>query len=139
MEIPEITLPLLVSLWGAALSSILALIKIIEVWGSRFKIEISYMFRSDPDYGNEISIQNLSGKSVLLTYMELFYKKDGIWPFKESISLWSPEDELITSKIESQSSKSFCFAQGDHFTTEGKTIYIRLYFAGKKEIVKKVG
>jgi hypothetical protein len=139
MEFPEITLPLLLSLWGAALSSILALIKITEVWGNRFKIEISYMFRSDPDYGNDVSIQNLSGKPVLLNYMELFYKNDGLWPFKKSFPLWSPEDELITSKIDSQSSKSFCFAQGEHFITEGKTIYVRLYFAGNREIVKKVG
>tara|TARA_R110000851_G_C13083120_1_gene565998 strand:- start:1265 stop:1684 length:420 start_codon:yes stop_codon:yes gene_type:complete len=139
MELPEITLPLILSLWGAVLSSILGLIKIKEAWSNRFKIEIISMFRSDPDYGNDIVIQNLSGKAVLLNYMELFYKKDGFLPFKKEIELWSPEDELLNSKIESQSNKPFTFALGDHFTTESKTIYVRLYFAGNKEIVKKVG
>lgn len=139
MELPEITLPLILSLWGAVLSSILGLIKIKEAWSSRFKIEISSMLRSDPEYGNDIVIQNLSGKAVLLNYMELFYKKDGLLPFKKEIELWSPEDELLSSKIDSQSSKSFHFSRGDHFTTQGKTIYVRLYFAGNKEIVKKVG
>jgi hypothetical protein len=139
MEFPEVTLPLLLSLWGAVISSALALIKIKEALGNRFKIKISYVFRSDPDYGNDISIQNLSGNSVLLDYMELFYKENGLWPFKKTSHIWSPEDELIDSTITSQSSKFFHFAGGDHFTTKGKTVYVRLYFAGNKKIVKKVG
>jgi len=138
MELPEITLPLILSAWGAILSSILAFIKIAEALDNRFKIGTDYMFRGDPDLGNEICIQNLSGKPVLLTYMELFYKKESWLPFKKKYELWSPEDELLNSKIESHSSKTFNFARGDHFSTNERIIYARIYFAGDKKVIVKI-
>jgi hypothetical protein len=138
MELSEITLPLILSAWGAILSSILAFIKIAEALGNRFKIGTDYMFRGDPGSGNEISIQNLSGKPVLLTYIQLFYKKESWFPFQKKYELWSPEDELLNSKIESNSSKTFNFTRGDYFSTNDRIIYARLYFAGDKKIIKRI-
>jgi hypothetical protein len=120
------------------LSSILAFIKVSEALTNRFKIGTDYIFRSDPNYGNDISIHNLSGKPVLLTYMEIFYEKDSWLPFKKKHELWSPEYELLNSKIESHSSKTFCLARGDHFSTNGRTIYARLYFAGDRKVIKRI-
>ncbi|WP_156139400.1 hypothetical protein [Aeromonas diversa] len=133
-------LPTVLSVWGALLSTTLAFLRVKEYWSGRFKIELNYVFRSDPVSGNEISVQNLSGKPVLLNYMDLFYHKKGWWPLiKEDKELWSPEDELINQKIDPHSEKTFCFARGDHFCHKDKVIYARLYFAGRKVMVQRVG
>jgi hypothetical protein len=72
--------------WGAVVSTILAFIKIKDAWNNRFQIDIIAVFRDNADYGHEISIQNLSGKPVLLNDIELFYKNKGFWPFKKILS-----------------------------------------------------
>ena len=64
-----------IALWGAGLSTTLALIKIWELWSSRRRIEISYGFDGRPDVGNEIIIRNLSDKPMIVTYWELLFCK----------------------------------------------------------------
>ena len=130
-------IPLLLSLWGAVLSTTLAFLKLRELWNQRFKIKTNHVFRSDPYEGNEIHIQNLSSKPVLLEYMVLFYKK-GSWWKTEKKRIWSPEDSILNFKIEPFSAKSFNFTEFEHFSWKGKTIYAKLSFAGRKEIVKKI-
>ena len=60
------------ALWGAGLSSVLALIKMWELWSRRSRIEVSYGFSSGPG-GNDIIIRNLSDKPMILTYWELLF------------------------------------------------------------------
>ena len=50
----KIDLPLIIALWGAILSTVLGLIKIRDAWRNRFKIDISHVFRGDPEIGNDI-------------------------------------------------------------------------------------
>ncbi|MCU8116142.1 hypothetical protein M2H36_21440 [Vibrio vulnificus] len=135
----SIDLSVLLSIWGAVLSTVLAFLKIKEVYNNRFKVGTSHVFRSDEEYGNEISIQNLSSTPILLNYMEVYYRPKGFlsW-FKTPKQIWSPEDEILNDRIEPHSGVTFSFIHGDHFTWENRKIYVRLYFAGKKAFEKCV-
>ena len=126
----------LLSLWGAILSSILSILKLIEYWNNRFQINISPILRGDINMGHDISIQNLSSKPVLLEYMEVFTKK-GKWPFQKEQCFWSPEDSFLNARIE-PADVVYNFSKGDYFGRNYKPIYLRLYFVGKKPITKKI-
>ena len=127
----EITL--LLAIWGSVLSTALAGFKIFEYWNNRFKIEVSPLFRGAPELGHDISIKNLSPKPVLLEHMELYRKKGD-----EIVNLWSPEDSFINARIEPYGNKVFNFSEGDYFGWNAGEVYVRLWFAGKKEITRKI-
>ncbi len=133
----ELEISLLLGIWGALLSTILFVLKLYEVWGQRFQIEVSSITRSCVDLGHDISIKNLSSKPVLLEYLELYSKKR--WhPFSKHSYIWSPEDSWLDARIEPFGKKVYNFNQGDYFSLSGKKVYIRLHFAGRKPFVKKV-
>ncbi len=69
------------ALWGAVLSSCLAIVKFWEMWRDRVRLDIGYSFSSNPDIANSIIIRNLSSKSVIVTFVGLgfFEKKNGRW------------------------------------------------------------
>ena len=135
----EIDWSLTIAVWGAVLSTLLAVPKLYEFWSNRFQIDVSHVFRGDPEMGNEIHIRNLSGKPIILEYLELYYQQ-GHWPRRKMNYFWSPEDSLLNLKIESADNKVLTFCKADHFSWgSGRRIYVRLYFVGKKPIVKKLG
>jgi len=127
------------ALWGAVLSTVLAIIKIYELWRDRFRIEVSYSFTSDRNRGNKVFIRNLSSKAVILSYWELMDLEKS-WPLKQFHSFSSPEDEAQDVRIDPLSSYTLSFTELDNFVWGSyKKIYIRLHIAGRrKPIVKKV-
>jgi len=127
----------LLSLWGAVLSTVLSVLKVLEYWNNRFQVKISPILRGDIYTGHDISIQNLSSRPVLLEYMELFTLK-GKWPFRQEQNIWSPEDSFLNARIEPSDAKVYNFSQGNYFGWNSRPIYTRLYFAGKKPITKRI-
>lgn len=128
--------------WGAGLSTLLALVKLWELWRDRFRLDIGYNMTSSPDIGNEIHIRNLSGTPIILAYWELFYRSHS-WPLKKDTPIASPGPEACDLRIEPHSSKTFSFREMDHFdcgwkAMKGKRIYMRLYIAGRRSVVKRV-
>lgn len=128
--------------WGAGLSTLLALIKLFELWRDRFRIEVGYGFTDDPAMGNDILIRNLSGKPIILAYWELFYRPN-IWPLEKDCHIKSPEDSAHDIRIEPNSSTTLKFKEMDHFAwgwkvMRGRRIYIRLHVAGRRAFIKRV-
>jgi len=128
-----IELSMILSIWAAALSTILAAIKIWESWSSRFKIEVSSILRSRVDMGNDVSITNVSSRPVLLEYMEVYSVKN-----KKRQCIYSPEDSWLNVRIEPQSTKVYNFSEGEYFSSGRSPVYIRLHFAGKKPLTKRI-
>jgi hypothetical protein len=128
----KVGLTLVLSLWGAALSTILSILKVMEYWNNRFQIELSPILRGHVEVGHDLSIKNLSSKPVLLEYMELFTKNG-----KEEKCIWSPEDSFLNTRIEPHDTKVYNFSEGDYFPWK-KDVYARLFFAGKKPIIKSI-
>lgn len=128
--------------WGAGLSTLLAVVKLWELWRDRFRIDVGYNFTSDPETGNEVFVRNLSAKPIILSYWELLYG-EGSWPFRKLTEFESPGPDVSDTRIEPHSSKTFTFAEGSHFdwghrTLQGRKIYMRLYVAGRRPVLKKV-
>lgn len=123
------------AIWGAALSTFLAGIKVWEVWRARVRIEIGYSFTSDENIGNDVIVRNLSGTPLLVTYWELVWRKRGLLGWKES-HLVSPELGNEDIKVNPHSSFKLTFNEMDYFSTNhdimaGRKIFIRLYIAGR--------
>lgn len=132
----------LVAWWGAGLSTLLALVKLWELWRDRFRINIGYNMTGNPDIGNEIHIRNLSGTPAILCYWELFYRSH-TWPFTRDKAIDSPGADACDIRIDPHSTKTFRFREADHSdwdwkTMKGRRIYIRLHIAGRQPVVKRV-
>lgn len=128
--------------WGAALSTLLALVKLWELWNARFRIEVGYNFTSEPDIGNEVFIRNLSSKPIILSYWELLYGS-GFLPFRKLEEFESPGPDASDIRIEAHSSEIFTFAEASHFAwgykaLQGRKIYMRLHVAGRRPVLKKL-
>lgn len=65
----------ILAIWGAALSTGLASVKIWEIRQSRPKISTSYSMSAPGHGGNEIIIENASSTPVMVSYWELELNK----------------------------------------------------------------
>lgn len=121
--------------WGAVLSTILAAVKIWELWRDRFRLEICGTFTSSPHIGNKVRIRNLSPTPLILTHWEVFYSS-GIWPFRKELPICSKDYDVSDSTIAPASTYSLIFDDGSYFSTDperlkGRSVYIRLHIAGR--------
>lgn len=131
-----------VAWWGAGLSTLLALLKLWEMWRNRFRLDVGYNFTGDINVGNEIYIRNLSSKPVILSHWELFYRPY-VWPFRKDKMIEDSGPFGSDNTIEPNSSITLSFCEEQHFNWSAKVmrnqrICIRLYAAGHCQVVKKV-
>lgn len=66
---------LILSIWAAALSTILGGIKIWEVWSARQRISIGYQVDYEGDTGSSITIENPNSQPLLITYWILLLEQ----------------------------------------------------------------
>ena len=138
MEISKEIMPL----WGAGLSTLLALIKIWELWSARRRVEVSYSFSGVPEIGNDIIIRNLSDKPMILSYWELLFceRKGLMWvPYRNE----NPAEDTRDICIAAHSSKTFNFSGPDYFdwghkVLGGKRLYLNMHIAGKRKPIKRL-
>ena len=141
--ITEISLRNLIAIWGAGLSSLLAVVKLWEMWKSRSRIEVSHNFTGNAEVGNDVIIRNLSSTPIILTYFEVLRIKRN-WFKKKEYILYSPYEASSDRVLKGYSSHTFNFSHQDYFDwgidamKKGK-IYASMHFAGKaKPVVVKV-
>lgn len=128
-----------IALWGAILSTILAMTKF---WQDRFRLRVRGNFTNLPEIGNEVRVQNLSSKPLILEHWEVFYGT-GFWLFKKETPIYDKDYNAGDVIIESVSKYSLCFKDERHFYTthkslKGRSIYIRLHIAGRRVICRKL-
>lgn len=128
--------------WGAGLSTLLAVVKLAELWRDRFRVEVSYAFNSLPEDGNRVMIRNLTGRPLILTYWELQYGT-GAWPRRKYEPLQSPDHDHGDVRIDPHSTRTLTFAYGDHFdwgvkALRGRSIWVRLYIAGRRPFLRRL-
>lgn len=128
--------------WGACLSTLLAIIKLWKLWNSRFRIDVGRSLTSEPEIGNQIFIRNLGSKPIILEYWQLHYCSRW-WPIRKFEEFASPREDAADIKIPPHSSKTLSFTGQHHFSwghkvLNGRSIYIKLYIAGRRPFYKKV-
>jgi hypothetical protein len=62
---------IIISIWGAILSTILAGLKIWEIYCDRMRLDVSYAFDSRPEEGNKIIVYNLSKTFIMIVPTEV--------------------------------------------------------------------
>ncbi len=128
--------------WGACLSTFLAVVKLWEIWRDRFRLDISYNFTSLPEIGNDIFVRNLTASPIILSSWELLWFS-GRWPFWKQVDSLTPPWDAGDTRIEAHSSLTLTFTGQNHFdcgvkALEGRRIYLRLYIAGRRAVLRKV-
>lgn len=136
------SLTTLLAVWGALLSTALAVVRLGEVWQARFRVEVVPSFAGSKELGNTVSIRNLAGKPVILGYWEVL-KISGHWPFQKERCLVSPDEYVRDSSIPAHAALSLSFSEQDHFewgsgSLQGDRLFIRLHFAGRRPILRKL-
>jgi hypothetical protein len=126
--------------WGACLSSLLAVVKLFELWRDRFRVDVDYYFTGDESIGNKILIRNLSGRPIILTHWELIYCS-GSWPRRKFDFLEKADIDAGDRKLEPYATHTICFFDENYFSWDhkalnGRRIFIRLHIAGRKSILK---
>lgn len=128
--------------WGAGLSTLLALVKLYELWRDRFRVEVAYMFSGSQEVGNEVRIRNLSGRPFILVHWELFYASRYSHRWKvEAIEDRDFDDG--DSKVDPYGTVVLAFSEARYFSSsakalQGRRIYIRLHLAGRRPLVRLV-
>ena len=137
-----ITISLLIALWGAALSTVLAVVKLWEIRRDRFRVDVGYNFSGAPNGANEVIVRNLGTRPFILGYWELLWLPHR-WAPKHKARSISPEEDANDVRIEPGGSYTLTCRGPNHFdwhtdALRGRTIYLRLHVVGRRSILRKV-
>lgn len=129
----------MLGIWGALLSTILAAVRLWELWVGRFQVDVSTLFTSSEEMGHRVSVRNLSGKPLILEYWEIVLLS-GHWPRRQERTLVSPEADTEDIAIPAHTTLPLLFREEDHFPwgrgLRRDRIAIRLHFAGRRPILR---
>lgn len=130
----------IVALWGAGLSTLLAVVKLWELWAARRRVEIICNPDSDPEIGNDIIIRNLSSQPIIISYWELLFceRKAFRWKVYRNEN---PSEYISDLSIAGYSSKQIHLSGRDHFQWNhkalgGKRLYFKVCIAGQRRSIK---
>lgn len=132
----------LMAVWGGLLSTGLAGIKVFEWWRDRDRLDISFGSSTSVEHGNQIQIRNLSSRPIIITHWELFLAFDSKGKRDcEFVDSADYDDGDLTISAHASTQWNFCEAR--YFSTSGKhlrgrSIYLRLCIAGRKDLTKKL-
>ncbi|MDM5128633.1 hypothetical protein [Aeromonas salmonicida] len=125
-----------IAIYAAILSTILAIVKVVGFIRGYYRVDVLSTTTSSKSEGNEIYIYNLCDRPLMLVYWKLEWHY-GIWPFHKVENISTPEFDMSAGRrIDEYGSHTLPFKGDNYFQTgkpksEGKKLYIRLYFAGK--------
>ena len=129
------------ALWGAALSTVLGLLKVHEEWQKRqLRVDVEGAFTGYDEIDNIIYIRNLGLKPIIVAHWQVVCFA-GRWPQRKERLLHDagsgyPVDDI---RIDVQDSHQLVFDGADHFDGMKQVIYLRLWVAGRtKSVLKRV-
>ena len=132
----------ILAICALVLSTGLFIFKIIEVWNSQIRIDVAATTTSSEEQGHTIRIRNLSNKTFIITYWEVFISHP--WEIKKNAHVLCNADyDDGDHRMDPYSTFILNFAQANYFSVSekalnGKRIYIRICIAGSKSFGKQV-
>ena len=133
----------IIALWGAALSTFLAVLKAFEVYNARARLSVSYSFSTPEFGGNKVILENYSSIPIMVSYWELCLVKKNLLR-STTIRSEHPGEGYCDITIGSHARYTLVFDGENWFPWGGKSLeggvwYIKLFTAGKrKPTVKRV-
>lgn len=133
---------LLLSAWGAFVSTLLAGVKLWELYRQRARLIVSYSF-SSPENGNDIILYNPTNVPVLIDYWELLWIKKKLF-HRSRITIGEfPDEGVCEIAIPAHSRYVLSFREQRYFDWHAGTasrgdIFIRLHVVGRRPVLKEV-
>jgi hypothetical protein len=125
--------------WGAGLSTILGLIKLWEtLWRDRIKLSTTYSFTSADQVDDEITIVNLSDRTVQVEHWSLAWQH----AFSaSSVTDLTPDNGGYRFTIDPKSEHTIRFSDADKFdwgsrAAKGRKMYLTLFLFGRRRPMK---
>ena len=133
---------ILLAAWGAFLSTMLAGVKLWELYQQRARLIVSYSF-SSPENGNDIILYNPTNVPVLINYWELLWIKKKLFHRSQLTAGEFPDEGLCDIVIPAHSRYVLSFQEHRYFDWHvgkagGGNIYIRLHVVGRRPVLKEV-
>jgi uncharacterized membrane protein len=136
---PRMTIGDIIAVYGAVLSTILAILKVHELYLHRFRLIVEYSFTGSAEVGNEIAIYNPSKNPVTINSFELqFFDKKAFWWVKSRTDSYPSAEGFCNIKIEPQSRYDMSFTESEHFDWGKQKICILFRIAGRNKPVSEV-
>lgn len=116
--------------WGAILSTILAFVKIWEVWQNRRRFEVRYSWIGLPGEGSTIHITNISSIPIILNYWELIFERKKYF-YWVNFKIEHPDEFFSEIRIDGHSTKTLKFCDDNDFTVKaGERLTLKIHIAG---------
>lgn len=131
-----------IAFYAACLSTLLACVKLGELWRDRFRLEIGYSFNGLETEADIIHVRNISNKPFILTHWELLYGR-GWWPWRNFQTIVVADPDSGDRKVDPHSTLTLTFSEENSIgwsekALKGRAIYIRLHGAGRGVLLRKV-
>ncbi|MFK4770135.1 hypothetical protein [Rhizobium sp. ZW T2_16] len=132
------TLTIMLSVWGAAISTGLAWIKIWETfWKDRTRLDTTYTFTGERGGEHEIVIANLSSLPVQVSSWELAWDPRFLRFDRPKIDVTPAWEDVIRFKIDGHSTYTLKFAEENKFPwghniSRGRQLKLKLKIFGRR-------
>ena len=127
-----------ITIWAAILSTSLALIKILEMWRARQRVEFGCVLCDNSDEGNKVIIRNLSGSPIIVSYWEVMWLRSKWYRVgKEIIFSTGSDYDDPDIHLPANSSKTLTFSDERYFDWSAKWLsgsktYLKIKIAGER-------
>jgi hypothetical protein len=133
-------LTITIALWGALVSTSLAVVKLWEIWRDRRRLSTTYAFSSHPKHNQKIFIANLSKDPLMLTLIELYQSQKKMFRRKKT-RLLAPDKIIHAVVIPSKSFYTIEYSEEDNFpdpfkNDEWNHLFLELHVAGERKAIK---
>lgn len=128
---------MILAIWASLVSTMLAGIKILEVWRDRLQLTTSRNFAAPGHGGNEIIIENPSKTPVMISYWELLWIKQRHLRKETTGGRFPPDEGYCSITILGHGRHVLTFDDAEYFdwgqstTSKGK-LYLKLHIVGRR-------
>jgi hypothetical protein len=140
VKLPSLSNSAILTWWGACLSTLLACIKIWEIWRDRLRLEVGYSFTDCEDVGNKIFIRNTSPRTIIVTHWDLLSAPRAGLMGKPVEHICSADWDYEGESVQPGSTITLLFAESTFFSwptsvSKSRKILLRLHIAGRRPVV----
>lgn len=131
------TLSMILAIWATIVSTVLAYIKILEVWRDRLRLSTSYEFAAPGYGGNRIIIENPSKTPIMISYWELLWIRRARFISEVTDGRFPTDEGYCNITIPAHARHVLEFDGSEYFewgssAISNGTLYIKLHVVGRR-------
>lgn len=127
------SIQLILSIWGAGLSTILATVHLVNLYRNRTRISTSYHFGANEGSADDIIVYNIGKRDLLINHYELFFASSRNASKKKYLQKTFPDESThLTLKANDRIKLSFTEQERISYPEKGNTLYLELNIVGRR-------